>query len=94
MSISKDDVKHVAELARLEFEEQELEKFTQQLGKILDYIEKLNKLDTSGVEPTSHVQELSTLLREDKVDPWLTNDEALENAPSGEEGFFSVPKVI
>ncbi len=93
MKISKDTVRHVAELARLEFKEEELEKFTEQLGNILGHIEELNELDTSQVEPTFHVLDLSTPLREDVVQPWLNSDEALENAPQREEDFFVVPKV-
>jgi aspartyl-tRNA(Asn)/glutamyl-tRNA(Gln) amidotransferase subunit C len=94
MKISKDTVQHVAELARLEFKEEELEKFTEQLGNILQYIEKLNELDTANVEPTFHVLGLSTPLREDVVKPWLSSEEALENAPHREEDFFAVPKFI
>jgi len=94
MRISKDAVRHVAELARLEFKEEELEKFTEQLGNILEHIEELNELDTSSVEPTFHVLDISTPLREDTVKPWLSSDEALENAPHREEDFFAVPKFI
>ncbi len=94
MKISKDDVIKVAELARLEFGEEELEKFTEQLGKILTYIEKLNELDTENVEPTSHVLDIATPLREDVVEDWLEPAEAVENAPEEEDGFFVVPKVI
>jgi len=94
MKITRDDVIKVAELARLEFREEELEKFTEQLGNILKYIGKLNELDTKDVEPTSHVLDLTTPLREDKVVEWLTREEALENAPREEDGFFVVPQVI
>jgi len=92
--ISKDDVIHVAELARLEFGKEEVQKFTEQLGNILEYIEKLSELDTRGVEPTSHVLDISTPLREDRVEEWITPEEALQNAPEREDDFFSVPKVI
>lgn len=94
MKISKDEVKETAELARLEFTEKELEKFTVQLGRILDYIEDLNELDTENTEPTSHVLELSTPLREDKVNQLITAEDALKNAPEANDGFFVVPKVI
>lgn len=94
MRISKDDVIHVAELARLEFGKEEVQKFTEQLGNILEYIEKLSELDTRGVEPTSHVLDISTPLREDRVEEWITPEEALQNAPEREDDFFSVPKVI
>jgi len=94
MKISKDTVRHVAALARLEFKEDELEKFTEQLANILEHVEELNELDTSGVEPTFHVLDVSTPFREDVVKPWLSSDEALENAPEKDEDFFVVPKVI
>jgi aspartyl-tRNA(Asn)/glutamyl-tRNA(Gln) amidotransferase subunit C len=94
MKISKDAVRHVAELARLEFKEDELERFSEQLGNILEYMEKLNEIDTASIEPTFHVLGLSTPLREDVVKPWLSLDEALENAPEKEEGFFTVPKFM
>lgn len=94
MKISKEDVMKVAELARLEFGEEELEKFTEQLGNILTYIERLNELDTEGVEPTSHVLDIPTPLREDVVEDWLSPGQALENAPEEEDGFFVVPRVI
>ena len=94
MKISKKEVLETAELARLEFKESELEKFTEQLGNILEYIEDLNELDTEGIEPTSHGVELTTPLREDKVFQLITTEEALRNAPEKDDGFFVVPKVI
>jgi aspartyl-tRNA(Asn)/glutamyl-tRNA(Gln) amidotransferase subunit C len=94
MKITREDVIKAAELARLEFKEEELEKFAEQLGSILKYIGKLNELDTKDVEPTSHVLDIATPLREDAVEEWLTTGEALENAPQEEDGFFVVPQVI
>ncbi len=94
MKITRDDVRKVAELARIEFAEEELEKFTEQLGNILRYIGKLNELDTKDVEPTSHVLDLATPLRDDAVVEWLTREDALKNAPQEEDGFFVVPQVI
>jgi aspartyl-tRNA(Asn)/glutamyl-tRNA(Gln) amidotransferase subunit C len=94
MKISKEDVKKVAELARLEFNEAQTEKFTDQMGNILEYIEKLNELNTDNVAPTSHVLDISTPLREDKVQKLLTIDEVLQNAPESEDDFFVVPQVI
>ena len=94
MKISKDDVIKVAELARLEFKEEETQLFTEQLGNILEYIEKLNELDTENVEPTSHVLDISTPLRDDKVVKWLSIEEVLQNAPESEDDFFVVPQVI
>lgn len=94
MKISKQEVIDTAELARLDFEDSELEKFTEQLGNILEYIEDLNELNTDGVEPTSHVLELTTPLREDRVEQLITTEEALQNAPDKDDDFFVVPKVI
>ncbi len=94
MKISKEDVIKVAELARLEFKEEETQLFTEQLGNILEYIEKLNELDTENVEPTSHVLDISTPLRDDKVVKWLSIEEVLQNAPESEDDFFVVPQVI
>lgn len=87
-------VKHVAHLARLELDEQELEQFTQQLASILEYMEKLQKLDTTSVEPTSHAMPLKNVFRLDKIRPSLPIEEVLKNAPAKEGNFFKVPKVI
>jgi aspartyl-tRNA(Asn)/glutamyl-tRNA(Gln) amidotransferase subunit C len=94
MKISKEDVIKVAELARLEFSDEETGKFTEQMGNILGYIERLNELDTDNVEPTSHVLDISTPLREDTVVKLLTIEEVLQNAPETEDDFFVVPQVI
>lgn len=94
MSVTIKDVEHIAKLARLEFDEEEKEKFTHQLNQILAYVEQLNKLDTTNVEPLSLVIELENVFREDEVKEGLTTDEALKNAPSKTEQFFKVPKVI
>lgn len=94
MKISRDTVLHVAELSRLEFKDEELDRFTMQLENILGYIGQLNELDTRDVKPTYHVLELSTPLRKDVVSSWLSLEEAMENAPLREDEFFAVPKVI
>lgn len=94
MSVTIKDVEHVAKLARLEFSEEEKQTFTRQLNQILEFIEKLNELDTTNVEPLSHVIELTNVFREDKVRPSSPVEEALKNAPSRTEKFFKVPKVI
>ena len=94
MPVTKKDVEHIAKLARLEFNEQQKEKLTQEMNDILGYIEKLNEVDTSNVEPLSHVIELSNVMREDEVKPSLSQEEALKNAPEKTEKFFKVPKVI
>lgn len=90
----KIDVEHVAHLSRLALSEEERERFGAQLASILDYVEKLKELDTSGVEPTSHVIEMSNVMREDALRPPLPRDEALMNAPDGTEEFYRVPKII
>ncbi|MDZ7261839.1 MAG: Asp-tRNA(Asn)/Glu-tRNA(Gln) amidotransferase subunit GatC [candidate division KSB1 bacterium] len=94
MAITLKEVETVARLAKLHFSEEEKEKFTHQLAEIVTYMEKLNELNTDEVEPTSHVLDIKNVFREDKVEPWLTQEEALANAPAKKQGFFSVPKVI
>lgn len=94
MAITKEDVEKVAKLAKLKFTEEEKEKFTQQLAQIVSYVEKLKELDTEGVEPTSHVLDIKNVFREDKVKESLSQEEALANAPSKKNSYFSVPKVI
>ncbi len=94
MAVSLKDVEHIAELARLEFGEQEKQRLTHELNDILKYIEQLNKLDTSNVEPLSHVIELNNVFREDVVRPSISTDDALKNAPAKKDSFFKVPKVI
>ncbi len=94
MKISNKDVKEVADLARLEIEEEQLDKFTNQFENILKFISKLDELNTDDVDSTSHVLDMPTPLREDKVEEWLSQDEALKNAPQREDEFFGVPKVI
>lgn len=94
MPVTIQDVEHVAALARLSFSEEEKRKLTDQLNEILRYMEQLNTLDTSSVEPLSHVIELQNVFREDVRRPGLPREEALKNAPSRTEEFFKVPKVI
>lgn len=92
--ITKDNVEHVANLARLSFTEEELETFTKQLDDIIGFAEQLNELDTENVEPTTHVLELSNVLRNDESREWLTNEEALKNAPDKQDGQVKVPAVL
>lgn len=94
MKIDREQVQHVAKLARLALTPEETERFAEQLSEILSYVEKLNEIDTSGVEPTSHVLSLSNVLREDRARPSLSTDQALANAPEREGAFFRVPKII
>ena len=94
MKISKQEVEHVAKLARLEITDTEKEAFTQQLSAILTYVEKLNRLKTEGVEPTATVPGQTNVFREDKARPSLPAEKALANAPEQAGGFFVVPKII
>lgn len=96
MKVSKKEVEHVAALSRLAFEAEEVELFTGQFNAILDYVNRLNELNLADIEPTSHVQPLHTVLREDMVVASdLTLREAiLREAPETEKGFFKVPPVI
>ena len=86
------DVEHVAKLARLELSEEEKEKFSKQLGDILKYVEQMNEVDTTGVEPMSHAIPMVNVMREDEVVSEHTKEELMANAPLKEDGFFSVPK--
>ena len=94
MKISKEEVKTTAELAKLEFTETELEKFTEQLGDILKHIEDLSELKTEKTEVASHALEISAPLRNDEVHQLITREDALLNAPESNDGLFVVPKVI
>ncbi|MBI3351840.1 MAG: Asp-tRNA(Asn)/Glu-tRNA(Gln) amidotransferase subunit GatC [Nitrospirae bacterium] len=94
MKITKEQVGHVAKLAKLSISDEEKEKFSLQLEKILMYVDQLNELKTEGIEPTSHAGGLENVFREDKVQPSLPVEIALQNAPQQEKGFFKVPKVI
>ena len=87
------DVEHVAKLARLELTEEEKEKFTGQLGAVLEYVNQMNEVDTSDVEPMAHAIDFSNVMREDKVVYEQTKEELMKNAPYEEDGFFRVPKI-
>ncbi len=94
MSVTLKDVDHIATLARLSFTEDEKRTFTDQLNTILTYIDQLNSLDTSKVEPLTQVVMSDNVFRDDVVIPGLPTDKALANAPARTEEFFKVPKVI
>jgi aspartyl-tRNA(Asn)/glutamyl-tRNA(Gln) amidotransferase subunit C len=91
MAISRDEVVHVARLARLALTDDELERFVEQLGAILEAVGKVSELDLSGVEPTLHPLELANVWAEDEPRPSLAPEDALANAPAVEEGAFRVP---
>ena len=94
MKITKDEVLYVADLARLDLDAEMIDKFSGQIGTILDYVDKLNEVDTEGVRPTSHAISLTNAFREDEQTEHLERDKALANAPEKEDGSFIVPKVV
>ncbi len=91
MAITRDEVLHVARLARLELRDDEIERFTEQLSAILEAVAKVSELDLTDVEPTAHPLDLVNVWSEDEPRPCLPVDEALANAPEREAGFFKVP---
>lgn len=94
MAVSKEDVEHVAKLARLGLTPEEKELFTKQLSAILEYAENLKKLDTKDVPPTSHAVPMKNVFRKDKVIPFEETEAILANAPEREERMFKVPKIL
>ncbi|MCH7323081.1 Asp-tRNA(Asn)/Glu-tRNA(Gln) amidotransferase subunit GatC [Solibacillus sp. MA9] len=92
--LSKEEVKHVANLARLAITEEEAEKFAKQLGKITDFAEQLNELDTTNVEPTSHVLPLVNVLREDVAKEGLSREKVMLNVKEQEAGQIKVPSIM
>jgi len=94
MKITKDIIEHVANLARLNLTETEKDKLTVEIAEIIAYFDKLNELDTTGIEPTSHVLPIKNVFREDKVEKSYDRDKILRNAPSQDDGCFKVPKVV
>jgi len=94
LKVTKADVDHVAMLARLEFREDEKAEMARQLSRIVEYVEKLNELDTEDVSPTAHAVPLRNVLREDGARPSLDPEDALRNAPDREGAFFKVPRII
>ena len=94
MSISVEDVKYVASLARLRFEEDEEQQLAEEMNAILDYMATLDELDTNGVPPMTHVLELHDVYRADVAQQRISHEEALRNAPEADDAYFRVPKVI
>ncbi|WP_411954855.1 Asp-tRNA(Asn)/Glu-tRNA(Gln) amidotransferase subunit GatC [Alkalibacillus sp. S2W] len=92
--ISKDQVKHVADLARLAISEEEAEKYSEQLSAIIDFSEQLNELDTTNVEPTTHVLDMKNVMRADEPKEWISKEDALKNAPDQKDGQFRVPSIL
>ena len=94
MKITKAEVLHVAHLARLDIAEADVDRFAGQIDTILDYVDTLKKVDTTGVVATSHAISQTNAFREDEVQGQLAPDQALANAPEKDNGAFVVPKVI
>jgi len=94
MKISNEEVLHVAHLARLSIDEADVATFSGQLGQILEYVEKLSAIDTTGVTPTAHAVEMANAFRTDEFHPHLETEQAVANAPDAADGHFIVPKVI
>ena len=94
MKITRDEVIHVANLARLDLDEASIDLFAEQIGTILAYVDTLKRVDTQGVIPTSHAISLTNAFREDRVTEDFDRDSALANAPEEEDGSFVVPKVV
>ena len=94
MSLSPDDVRKVADLARLEISDAELETMARQLNAIVDYINQLQQVNTDGVEPLAHALDLHDVFRADVPGQSLSEDEALDNAPARKDNFYSVPAVF
>ena len=92
--ISDETIEYVKILAKLELSEEEKEQAKTDIGRMLDYIDKLNELDTSGVEPLSHVFQVSNVFREDVVTNQDERERILKNAPARKDDFFKVPKTV
>ena len=92
--ISSDEVKKVAQLARLELNESEIQQHAEQLEKILDYIKQLEKINTENIPCTTRAIEVANVLRKDEKKDFIENEELIDLAPSRENKFFKVPKII
>ena len=94
MSVSKEDVKHIANLSKLNLTEEELEKYTTELSDIVNCANELASIDVDGVKPTAHILDIKNVFRKDEVQPSYDREEILKNAPSKDAGCVSVPKVV
>ena len=92
--ITKKDVEYVAALAHLSPDEETKERLVREMGEILGYMDKLNELDTTGIEPTMHAIPVTNVFRDDAVTPGLERDEALKNAPKTDGEYFLVPRIL
>jgi aspartyl-tRNA(Asn)/glutamyl-tRNA(Gln) amidotransferase subunit C len=94
MKISRQEVEHVALLARLKLSEAEMNQYTEQLNSILEYAALLEQIDTSNVAPTAHAVQLANVFRDDVVKPSMAQEKVLQNAPDADDGFFRVPRIV
>jgi len=94
MPITKEEVMHVAKLAQLKLSETELEQYQQEMSTLLDHFKEINEIDTEGIEPKPHAVAMSNVFGEDVVEPYLSREQALSNAPSSRAGLFMVSTII
>lgn len=94
MSVSKEEVKHIANLSRLSLTDEQLEKYTEDLSNIVNFANELSKVDITGVKPTAHILDIKNVFRKDEVSSSYDREEILKNAPSKAGGCISVPKVV
>lgn len=92
--IKKEDVKYIADLAKLKFSDEELDDYTERLSEIVDYVELLNEVDTENVKPTYEVNEHIQKLREDVVEEGLTREEVLKNSIEDQYGYFKILRIV
>lgn len=92
--VSREDVKHIAELSKLEFSDEELEYFAEEFSKIIEYVGQLKEVNTEGVNPTYNVSSKTQPLREDVVRQSLKKEEVLKNAPEEQYGYFKLPSIM
>ncbi|MFC1558241.1 Asp-tRNA(Asn)/Glu-tRNA(Gln) amidotransferase subunit GatC [candidate division KSB1 bacterium] len=94
MGVTTEDVRKIAQLSKLKFQEEEIEKFTHQMNEILDYMQQLNEINTDDIEPLFHVIEPGNVLRDDTSKPSSPREEILKNAPLKSDEFIIVPRII
>ncbi len=92
--ITREDVEHISWLASIKIEDEEKDEFVEQFNSILEYFHQLDEVDTDGIEPTFRVVDLANIFREDAARPSLSQDEALQNAPRRENGYFKSPRIV
>lgn len=94
MAISEEEVRHVAKLAKLKFEKNEIHHFTEQMSDIIDMVEQLEKVDTTGVAVTTHGYSLKNVMREDIAEPGTDREELFKNVKTAEDGMIEVPAIL